>query len=280
MLAVKVLERKSIIQLFGICLTIAPFFNVGVMVWVQHATKNYHWNWLTIRAIASSGSLLQYALSLLSIVIGAIMLRGSKNAWKYVLFLLGCHILTQVGSIGQDIRQNWLWGPFFLVNVSVFIFIADQLVFKTPKPLSPQELKDKLQLDQVSKNEPLVITPEPALAENVRQLHPEPAVTVAGDKAHPSFPTLYTRKKTLIQFEGFGAWAQLISVSSHKIHVRCLTVPPVDFKSRKIEINFRNGLVLQTWLDRKSDQDFYFEYPPLNESQIELLDRWVRKHAA
>ncbi len=263
MLAVKVLERKSIIQLFGICLTVAPIFNVGVMVWIQHASKNYHWNWPTVMAIVSSGTLLQYALSLLSVVIGVIMLRGSISAWKYVLFLLGCHILTQVGSIGQDIRQNWLWGPFFLVNVSVFIFVADQLVFK----------------QKAAK----LLTPEQP-GENVHPFKPaakvEPVAEVKMDKAHPSFPTLYTKKKTLIQFEGFGAWAQLISVSSHKIHVRCLTVPPADFKSRKIEINFRNGLVLQTWLDRKSDQDFYFEYPPLTESQIELLDRWVRKHAA
>ncbi len=264
MFAVKILERKSVIQLFGICLTLSPFFNIGMMVWMQHAAKHYRWNMATVHAIASSGTPLQYALSLLSIIIGIIMLRGSTTAWKYVLFLLGSHILTQVGSIGHDIRENWLWGPFFLINICVFIFIADQLVFKAKVP-KPKEVKP-------------VQTP---LAAPVLQLVKEEVVEVPKIKEHPSFPTLYTKKRTLIQFQGFnGAWAQLISVSSHKIHVRCIGTPPVDFQSRKVEINFRNGLILNTWLDQKSDQDFYFEYTPLTVDQIALLDHWVKKYAA
>ncbi len=276
MFAVKVLQRKGVIQLFGICLLFAPFFNIGMMVWMQHAAKHYRWNKETFWAIASSGTPLQYGLSLLSIVIGIIMLRGSNSAWKYTLFLLGCHILTQVGSIGQDIRNNWLWGPFFLINISVFIFIADQLVFRT---------------NPIEKVEPKKIVPEPTVTASIVNANPvalhlvkpleTPAQVVAKvEKAHPSFPTLYTKKKTLIQFEGFGPWAQLISVSSHKIHVRCIGAAPADFKSRKVEINFRNGLILQTWFDQKSEQDFYFEYEPLNEAQIALLDRWVKKFAA
>lgn len=265
MFAVKILERKSVIQLFGICLTLSPFVNIAMMVWMQHAEKHYRWNMATFNAVASSGTLLQYALSLMSLIIGVIMLRGSQTAWKYVMVLLGCHILTQVGSIGHDIRQNWLWGPFFLTNICVFIFIADQLVFKT-KVSKPKEIKPDRTL-----------TPSPAL----QQVKPASVVPVVNAKAHPSFPTLYTKKRTLIQFQGFnGAWAQLISVSSQKIHVRCIGNPPVDFKSRKVEIDFRNGLVLNTWLDQKSDQDFYFEYTPLTEKQIALLDHWVKRYAA
>jgi hypothetical protein len=276
MFAVKLLQRKSIIQLFGVCLTAAPFFNIGTMVWMQHTAKHYRWNSETFWAIAESGTPLQYGLSLLSIIIGIIMLRGSNSAWKYVLFLLGCHILTQVTSIGHDIRENWLWGPFFLVNISVFIFIADQLAFRSKDPVVKPKTAE-------------VITPSVAMpTTSLAPLHlvkpaeeSKPVITTASSaKAHPNFPTLFTKKKTLIQFEGFGPWAQLISVSSHKIHVRCIGAAPVDFKSRKVDINFRNGLILTTWLDQKTDQDFYFEYPPLTESQIELLDRWVKKFAA
>ncbi|MBC7419773.1 MAG: hypothetical protein H7328_03505 [Bdellovibrio sp.] len=242
-----------------------------MMVWTQHAAKHYRWNTETFNAIASSGTPLQYALSLLSIIIGVIMLRGSNTAWKYVLFLLGCHIATQVGSIGHDIRENWLWGLFFLVNVSAFIFIADQLVFKAKPPV-------------VKAVKPVATPLQPTTLHLVKTEVPvkpfESLTPVVIEKAHPSFPTLYTKKKTLIQFEGFGTWAQLISVSSHKIHVKCIGAAPADFLSRKVEINFRNGLILNTWLDQKSDQDFYFEYAPLNESQIALLDLWVKKYAA
>ena len=270
---VKVLEKKSVIQLFGICLTLSPFFNIAMMILTQHTAKNYRWNMPTVNAILSSGTTLQYTLSLMSIIIGIIMLRGSSTAWKYVLALLGCHILTQVSSIGQNIRENWLWGPFFIVNICAFIFIADQLVFKTkPKVNKAVIPKDIQPLHLVKSEEPSTVAAVEAV--------PVTSVPAPKVKEHPSFPTLYTKKRTLIQFEGFGAWAQLISVSSHKIHVRCIGVAPVDFQSRKVEINFRNGLILTTWLDQKSDQDFYFEYVPLNESQIELLDRWVKKFAA
>lgn len=280
MFAVKILEKKSIIRLFGIALTIAPFFNIASMVWIQHSAKHYRWNKETVIAIMSSGSPLQYGLGLLSIIIGIIMLRGSTAAWKYVLLLLGAHIITQIGSIGQNMKENWLWGPFFLVNVSLFIFIADQLVFKSKAPVKKNpDVKSPPHLHVVKNPEPVAKAPS--------FLHPSaPVVTPASADATPleasrkQFPTLYTKKRTMIQFEKFGPWAQLISVSSHKIHVRCIKNPPAEFAVRKVEIDFRNGLVLTTWFDRKTENDFYFEYPPLTDSQIELLDMWVKKHAA
>lgn len=257
MFAVKLLERKGVIQFFGFCLTFAPLFNIAIAMWMRQIETQQKWSFASFIAALGSGTLPHYALSALSIVIGILMLRGSANAWKYVLFLLGCHILIQLANIGPNIRKSWLWGLFFVVNVSVFIFIADQLVFKlkTPKTLKKAEPQSNTVASET--------LPDNQQTEN-----------------SPQNPVTQTSQRMLIHFEGFGPWAQLMSVSNKRIHVRCISIPPFALDQRSIEVNFRNGLILQARLARQSDRDYFFEYEPLKNTELDLLSDWVRLRAA
>jgi hypothetical protein len=140
MLAVKFLERKGVIQFFGAALVMAPFANAFMFIILQKSKNNLLYQQLSFWKVLTSGTPLHYALAVCSFVIGIIMLRGSQKAWSFVLGLLGAHILIQLVHLGENIRQNWLWGAFFVINAGIFVFIADQLVFKLKLPVKPKDI--------------------------------------------------------------------------------------------------------------------------------------------
>lgn len=131
MQAVKFLERPSVIRFFGVCLFLAPFINIGVHIYLQsqksNVTTTILWKSLTIGTFSQN---MQNLLSLSSFVIGALMLLGTRRAWSFVLGLIGFHIIIQTTSLLKNLKESWIWGGVFLVNLAVFFFIADQLVFK------------------------------------------------------------------------------------------------------------------------------------------------------
>lgn len=134
MSAVKFLERKGVIQFFGAALLASPFANALMFMVLQKSKNNLAYQQLSFWKILTTGSPLHYGLAICSLVIGFVMIKGSQKAWSYVLFLLGAHILIQLVHLGENIKQNWLWGAFFVINAAIFMFIADQLVFKIKMP--------------------------------------------------------------------------------------------------------------------------------------------------
>ncbi len=129
MVVVKFLERKDVIRWFGIALILAPFFNKVISVSLLTNVGN-PFNFRLIMAALATESLYDHALSVSSIIIGVLMVRGATLAWKYVLILLGAYIGQQTLNLGQNIKSNGLVGIIYLLNIGVFIFIADQLVWK------------------------------------------------------------------------------------------------------------------------------------------------------
>ncbi len=133
MVVVKFLERKDVIRWFGIALLLAPFFNKVLSVSMLSNVKN-PFNFRLIAAAFASESTFDHALSIASLIIGLLMLKGTTKAWRYVLVLLGGYIVQQTMHLGQDIKGHWVVGVIYLINISVFIFIADQLVWKITLP--------------------------------------------------------------------------------------------------------------------------------------------------
>lgn len=133
MVVVKFLERKDVIRWFGIALILAPFFNKVLSVaMLSHVSNPF--NFRLIGAAFASESNFDHALSIASLIIGILMLKGTTKAWRYVLVLLGAYIAQQTLHLGQDIKGHWLVGFIYLLNLGVFIFIADQLVWKISLP--------------------------------------------------------------------------------------------------------------------------------------------------
>ena len=86
-----------------------------------------------------------------------------------------------------------------------------------------------------------------------------------------------SRLYTQVLVDGLGPWAQLLSISSKEIHIRCLAPLSFDIGSREIEISLAKGLTLRTRLARRSKSDLYFEYAGITSDQIKSLNKWLKE---
>lgn len=247
MSAVKFLERKGVIQSFGAALLAAPFANALMFIILQKSQKNLAVQNLSFWKVVSSGTPLHYALAICSLIIGIVMLTGSKKAWSFVLGLLGAHILIQLLHLGENIRQNWLWGVFFVINAGVFIFIADQLVFKLKVPESPVPQKPVQQ---------------PSVIAMKQEIKPKKLSPVA------------------IGFRGHGAWAELVEVDNMQIQVRKFKEPPTDIQTRVVEFSFKKGVTLKAKYKNHVGPDYYFSFIQMNSSEFQELNLWIEKNAS
>ena len=251
--AVKILERKSVIRLFGLGLFLAPIINAAIVIWLRKVQVIRPLTLPVIAHLFASGTLTQKFLTLSSIVIGLIMLFGSTKAWKFVLGLLGCHILIQIFNLGHDLRENWLWGPFFLVNISIFFFIADQLVFKIKVP-------------------PALTVTTPDVPQDQPKPLPLPIL--------PAAVEMKIKNKILIHFDQLGPWGQLKTVSVNGLRVQCLSASPAEIEKRDLELQFKNGLHIKSRFKTRNGQEFYFEFMPTSAANQKLLQEWIQRQSA
>ena len=138
---VKILERKSVIRFFGIGLVLSPFFNTFLTI-MTFAQVQDRWSWRIFWFVTTNRALVDQLLYVATFTIGILMLRGAPWVWKCLLVLLGGYILNQTMHFGPNFRANKLSAVFFLMNVAVFLFIADQLAWKVKKHFPKAETKD------------------------------------------------------------------------------------------------------------------------------------------
>ena len=148
MVLVKILENRRVIRLFGSALIASPFINTAISMALVPFAGSSRWNIKFFWHVLSSTSWLDLTLYFLSIMIGLIMLKGSTAAWKAVLFLMGTFVASQAMGLSQNLKISCVYGLLFLINMSIFIFIADQLVWKVEvkfkKPLTPNKARAKV----------------------------------------------------------------------------------------------------------------------------------------
>lgn len=250
MLVVKVLEKKIVIQMFGLMLFLSPLMNMFLTMSIQPVEEK--WTMVQFWKVVNASALPNNVLFAASFVIGLVMLSGSKKAWKWVLVLLGGYIALQLTRLGKDIRANKIYGLVFLINVSAFFFIADQLAFK-------QKLK---------KPEPQPTTPNPA-----------PPVAIIEKK--PSSPKIVTKKssrKILVAFENQKPWGELVQLSAKGIQIREHSEPPPGIETRVIEVTFGNSK-MSARMTRKLDNLFFFEFENLQSQQVQKINDWLYQQA-
>lgn len=242
MTIVKFLERKGVIQFFGLALIIAPFVNTFIL-FSTYAGAPGRWTVPVILTILGSGSIVRYLLCLFSIGIGALLLRGSASAWKYVLLLLGVYIVLQIVNLGVVPKTSRIEKIFLVVNAATFFFIASQLVWKE------------------GGDEPVLRPIKPAVA----------PLVVPVEK--PDTPR--TTRKILITFAGFGPWAKLTSITNKGIHVQCFSLPPFELASRNIRISLKSGLSVEVRLDKRDGMNYFFKFvDPLSEDNTRMSE-WL-----
>lgn len=244
MLLVKVLENKFVIRAFGVCLLLAPIGNNLVTMSMLPAAPD-RWSLMTFWVVVLKISFMNQALYAASIVIGILMLRGATSAWRYTLGLLGVRLIWQMFNLTKDFKESKLTGVIFLVNLALFLFIADQLVWK-------QKVKARA-------------------AERTPPPKPEPRPL---QRKHAE------GQKVLVDFEGFGTWAQVLNITEAGIEVRALKKPDFEIGERTIEVSLKNGLTFRAKLKSQSGEKFFFEYVALENQDVHRLNQWMRQTAA
>ncbi len=260
MQAVKFLERPKVIRFFGICLLLAPFINIGFNILLQsqksQVTTMIVWKSLMLGTFAQN---MQNLLSLGSFTIGAVMMLGLRKAWSFVLGLIGLHIIIQTTTLMKDIKENWVWGIVFLINLAIFFFIADQLVFK--------EKRDEAESDEELANEAVEVAATP-----VTKIEPVPAPPV-------SYQGLVTKKRIVIHFSDLNLWAQLMHISNQGLWVKALESKPIDVIKKPMVVMLRQDLPLKLMLDHVKGEQCFFQFFPMNAEEVAALNQWILEKA-
>lgn len=263
---VKILERKEVIRFFGVALLLAPLVNAAVSLALQSHIPN-RWTLTILWKVVQSSSLPINILSISSVIIGIMMLSGSRKTWSAVLVLVGGYLSWQLANLGQNVKSSWVHGLFFIVNVIVFAFIADQLVWKVranapeDKPKTPADPKpkpyteEKFKLSLASNPEPKPQAPPPVFKNKVSY------------KSH---------KKIVVHMPELGTWAELKSITPAGLHLKSVQdVTTEVFQMRPLEITLKNQLTIKTHFKSQDGQDFYFEFEKLSPAQVHLLNKWL-----
>ena len=250
---VKILEQKAVIQIFGVGLILAPFLNILFNMSQTPADSSTRWSLALFIKFFMAGVTFQKILNVASVLVGFALLRGSKHAWRYVLFLLGGYIFMQMTYLGQNFRSQPMSIVFFLINIGLFLFIADQLVWKQKIPVVKPAMKpiEKLTAKPVAK---LLTTAAPVKA--------------------------ISSKKIMIQLYGFGIWAQLSSLSTKGIEVKCIGTVPDNISQREIDLTLPTGIQMRARLTRQKGDYFYFEYLSMPETEKIRLADWIKSKAS
>lgn len=248
MQAVKFLERPKVIRFFGICLLLAPFINIFFNIYLQsqksQVTAMILWKSLMIGTFAQN---MQNLLSIGSFAIGAVMMFGKRKAWSFVLGLIGLHIIIQTTTLMKDLKENWIWGIVFLINLAVFFFIADQLVFK-----------EKREEESEEDSESTTITPA---AETVRPVD--------------SYEGLITKKRIVIHFSDLNIWGQLMHISNQGLWVRALESQNINVVQKPMVVFLKKDLPLQLMLDHVKGDQCFFQFFPMSQAEVAALNQWI-----
>lgn len=260
MKVVRFLERENVIRFFGLGLLLAPFINIVLHVWIQKLQYKVSWSQVNIAAYLKSGNPVSYVLAACSVIIGISMLRGSARAWRYVLALVGAHMLIQVLNINNKAWHGPLAWPSFLLNVGLFYFIIDQLVWKidvnsyhampaikTPKPIKPVQEK---------------------IIENVIPLEKEREVV-----------NLKSYRKILFSFGSTEPWGELKTLSSEELIVRSFAKVPDNIENQIIQINFAKDVIVEIQFSRKENEMYYFRPLNMQKDNVVRLNQWLKKIA-
>ncbi|WP_413294890.1 hypothetical protein ACLSU7_07250 [Bdellovibrio sp. HCB185ZH] len=255
------------------------------------------------KRVIAAGSVFNQILYVATIAIGFLMLRGSKTVWKYALALLGGYIALQVSDF-KHVKSSGLTWTFFLTNIAVFMFIADQLVFKVENTKPTQKPKEKpktpptiakVPAQTLEAFEMTAVAPSSASAKQqpttsiqskdvVRKLQPTELPKTPGKvvvlqpklQAKPKHGKIpQVKRKILFQFAGQNPWGQLISISNKGIQIKGLTTPPEEIIDREVDLILTKSLKVRTKLKLKNEDHYFFDYADLNESKTKELNHWL-----
>ncbi|MFN3453697.1 MAG: hypothetical protein ACK41T_01975 [Pseudobdellovibrio sp.] len=294
MVVVRFLERKRVIQCFGGFLILSPFFNIFFQLLLLNSESGIPWQMVNFKAYLLSGSLINYFLATCSVVIGMIMLSGSTQAWKYVLILVGSHVLVQISSYKSKIWHGPLAWIALIINVAIFLFIADQLVWKLKaSKINEDENENK----NTSTNSSLTLnedfkrtsTEQHTISAVVRNQESEmkhfsdtaknPQKLTSDLQKTERILNLTSYKKIFFSFDSDKPWGRLVTLTSHQLIVKCFEKAPDSIEHKVVQIAFTRDLKVDIRFDRKENNMYYFIPLDMTSDRVRDLNQWLKKIA-
>lgn len=275
----KFLERKWVIQLFGLGLIIAPFVNILIQFMVLNSKSGISWRYISISSYLMSGSIANYILAIGSVIIGGIMLSGSTKAWKAVLLLVGTHLVVQILNYKSKEWNGTLgWGAF-AVNLSVFLFIADQLVWrvKTKEEIFAEAMEKAASLIPKAKEAKIPVAATPEVTPVAAPV--ETGFVLGAGSAVEKILHLKSYKKIFFSFGSDRPWGRLMTLNSHQLIVNCFAAAPESIENKVVAISFTKNLVIDIKFDRKESNLYYFTPLDMTPARVSELNQWLKKIA-
>ena len=257
MKVVRFLEREKVIKLFGLGLVLAPFFNIIIHLWLQKIQYKVAWAQINVLSHLKSGNPISYVLAIFSIAIGIKMLGGTTRAWRYVLALIGAHLIIQVLNLNNRAWHGPLAWPSFLLNIGLFYFIIDQLVWKIGV--------------NTFHAMPKIKTPVKALE--------KPADNVSFFEKERQVINLKSYRKILFSFGSKEPWGELKTLSSEELAVRSFAKVPDNIEGQIVQINFSKDVIVEIQFSRRENEMYYFKPLNMEKENIIQLNQWLKKIA-
>lgn len=252
MKVVRFLEREKVIRFFGVALITVPFLNLFLHLWVLKSQSKVLWSQVNILAFLKSGNSISYILAACSIFIGFKMLSGSTKAWRYVMVLIGAHLLIQIINVNNKAWQGPLAWPSFLFNTALLFFIIDQLVWK------------------------------------VNANAPAPVDILKKDSQAGGLASIFTKKqvvnlksyrKILFSFGSTKPWGELKTLSSEELCVKSFSLVPDNVEKQIIQINFAKDVIVEIKFNRRENEMYYFKPLNMQKEDVVRLNLWLKKIA-
>ena len=291
MKVVRFLERKNVIRTFGVMLILAPFFNYALHAVIIKYQGQVAWSQFQFLSLLKQTTALSFFFALSSVIIGATLLSGSTKAWKFVLVLLGSHLLVQVFNINDKAWKGPMAWPSFLVNAGLFFFIFDQLVWKVYAP-APKVVNSEFKDEEVSyeeavnndsKNDEFANEEFAELARKEKYAdltNVELAEIIKFEKLqNRRVINLQSYRKIYFSFGQPRPWGELKTLSSELLSVKCISEPPADIQFKIVQINFAEDVVVDIQFDKRENDMVYFKPLNMSKEKVTNLNKWLNEIA-
>jgi hypothetical protein len=280
MILVKVLERKLVIQLFGLGFFLAPAINTLLSMSLQIVENR--WTYFQMTKVLGAQGFSSNVLSVCSIILGIAMLSGSRKSWRFALALIGIHLLVQLPRLGQDIRSSWIYGLGFLVNIATFLFIGDQLVFKQPsraKEIPEAEEKESDPKIAIPKSvaldsAPVFDPPRVAFPLNVEIAEPIKPLP-SQPRLEPAPRHVVSKQKILVSFDGSKPWAQIAKIDNDGVELKQVGERPQNVENKQVEMAFGPHLTMKMKFSGELGNRIYFKYTNTTAFELKQLNNWL-----
>jgi hypothetical protein len=242
----KFLHREKYIRIGGVLLLLSPIFNFLMSFALTHNTSR-GWSfgilWILLRNLTWAS----WGLSLSSMIVGGIMLKGRRSTWAFVLLVLGFYLIWDCIHFTRDARDGGYVQPILALAINCGLFVLVYL----------QEFHQQMY------GVPTAEKAEPA----------KPETIVAAPQTQRWAPPVVLKSPVRVDFEGVGPWARITSISKQEVRMQSLYgTYPQGLESYTVELQLQDGSVLRARFSGMENQDFIFKC--LAPASNHLLERW------